>query len=98
MPRSVSKRTANCRAVCLLFLRLYLMPCSYVYRRRADLVLLFRSLFQMKAILLFALLIGTAAVVSAQAVPDRSDTQSWNDVQLTVPLSKKVDLVTKLTL
>lgn len=52
----------------------------------------------MKAILIVALLIGTAVVASAQAVPDRSDTQSWNDVQLTVPLSKKVDLVTKLTL
>ena len=35
---------------------------------------------------------------AAQTAPDRSDTQSWNDIQLTVPLAAKVDLVTKLTL
>ncbi|HQZ83477.1 MAG TPA: DUF2490 domain-containing protein [Pyrinomonadaceae bacterium] len=52
----------------------------------------------MKAILIFALFFSIPAIASAQTAPDRSDTQSWNDLQLTVPLSKKVDFVTKLSL
>jgi hypothetical protein len=34
----------------------------------------------------------------AQSPVPETDTQNWNDFQLTVPMSKKVDLVTQLTL
>ncbi|HMF57959.1 MAG TPA: DUF2490 domain-containing protein [Pyrinomonadaceae bacterium] len=44
--------------------------------------------------LMFMLLAACASVSSAQTQrPPRRDTQLWNDVQLAVPLSKKVDFV-----
>lgn len=52
----------------------------------------------MKLILIIALFLAFSIAAVAQSAPDRSDTQSWNDLQLTVPLSKKVDFVTKLSL
>ena len=36
-------------------------------------------------------------LVSAQALVDQNDTQSWNDVQLTVPITKQFDFYTALT-
>ena len=43
-------------------------------------------------------LIGSTGAVFGQALPSRSDTQNWNDVNLTVPLSKQVDYVMQGTL
>jgi len=43
-------------------------------------------------------LIGSTGAVFGQALPSRSDTQNWNDVYLTVPLSKQVDYVMQGTL
>jgi hypothetical protein len=39
-----------------------------------------------------------AAHVSAQSSVPETDTQSWNDLQLTVPMTKKVDFTTQVTL
>jgi Protein of unknown function (DUF2490) len=50
-----------------------------------------------KLILLFGLLGLSAFSASAQAVFDENDTQSWNDVQLTAPISKQLDLVAQGT-
>jgi hypothetical protein len=41
----------------------------------------------------FILLLLAASALSAQTQPSRSDVQSWNDVQLTVPVTKTVDFV-----
>jgi len=40
---------------------------------------------------------GAMAVAQTSRVP-KSDNQSWNDIQLTVPMLKKLDLMTQLTL
>ncbi|KXK04749.1 MAG: hypothetical protein UZ17_ACD001000752 [Acidobacteria bacterium OLB17] len=52
----------------------------------------------MKKLFLAIILFTFPSAALSQAAPDRSDTQSWNDIQLSIPLSKKVDLVTKLSL
>ena len=41
----------------------------------------------------FTLMLLAASGLSAQTQPSRSDVQSWNDVQLTVPVTKAVDFV-----
>ena len=43
-------------------------------------------------------LVGSSCVVFSQSPPSRSDTQNWNDVFFTVPLSKHVDYVMQGTL
>ncbi len=49
--------------------------------------------------LCFAVLSGRAAILAqSQAVQDDEDVQSWNDVQLTVPVTKRLDLVTSVTM
>jgi Protein of unknown function (DUF2490) len=54
---------------------------------------------KLKIPVLFAVLICSLVSVKAQTPPlaAQDDTQEWNDVQLTVPLSKKVDFVTVAT-
>jgi len=53
----------------------------------------------LNAITIFVfVLIGSTGAVFGQALPSRSDTQNWNDVNLTVPLSKQVDYVMQGTL
>ncbi|MBX3283206.1 MAG: DUF2490 domain-containing protein [Acidobacteria bacterium] len=52
----------------------------------------------MKTALITAILFFLPTFIIGQSAPDRSDTQSWNDFRLTVPLSKKVDLVTQFSL
>jgi Protein of unknown function (DUF2490) len=49
---------------------------------------------------IFTVLICSLVSVKAQTPPlvNQDDFQSWNDVQLTVPLSKKVDFVTQFTM
>lgn len=49
-------------------------------------------------ILFFALAAGAYSQIVAVPTADHDDTQSWNDLQLTVPVSKHFDLVAKLTL
>jgi hypothetical protein len=44
------------------------------------------------------ILIFAAAGFSQTAVQDDEDIQSWNDLQITVPLSKSVDFFTKFTM
>ncbi|HXH68782.1 MAG TPA: DUF2490 domain-containing protein [Pyrinomonadaceae bacterium] len=44
-----------------------------------------------KILLFFALISFGALFVDAQAVADEDDNQSWNDVQLSVPMSKEFD-------
>jgi len=39
------------------------------------------------------LVLGTNTVVRGQTIPSRQDTQNWNDIYLSVPLSKQVDYV-----
>ncbi len=41
----------------------------------------------------FTLMLLAGSGLSAQTQPSRSDVQSWNDVQLTVPVTKTVDFV-----
>jgi len=48
--------------------------------------------------LLLLLFLGANSPVCGQATPSRHDTQNWNDVYLTVPLSKQVDYVMQGTL
>ncbi|MEO7509891.1 MAG: DUF2490 domain-containing protein [Pyrinomonadaceae bacterium] len=48
--------------------------------------------------IILLLLLGAASSVGAQALAGHDDNQSWNDVQLTIPLAHKVDFVTQLTL
>ena len=53
----------------------------------------------MKLLLLSLItVVACTAHAAAQIRVPENDTQSWNDFQLTVPMSKKVDLVTLLTL
>jgi hypothetical protein len=44
------------------------------------------------------ILVGSSSVVLGQSLPSRSDTQNWNDVFFTVPLSKQADFVMQGTL
>jgi uncharacterized protein DUF2490 len=47
----------------------------------------------------FLLILGSLAIFAAgQIAQDDEDFQSWNDVQLTVPMSKLVDFQTKVTM
>ena len=39
------------------------------------------------------LILGISTVVRSQTLPSRQDTQNWNDIYLSVPLSKRVDYV-----
>lgn len=48
-------------------------------------------------ILIASLAIGVAAQITAVPI-DHEDLQSWNEVQLTVPMSKQVDFLSRLTL
>jgi hypothetical protein len=50
-----------------------------------------RALFRVAAA--FILLLPSAALLSAQTTPSRSDVQNWNDFQITVPVNKTVDFV-----
>ena len=53
----------------------------------------------MKPVMLSLIIVVVCVTHSAaQSRVPETDTQSWNDFQLTVPLSKKVDFVTQLTL
>ena len=47
---------------------------------------------------LAGILLGGGSRGSAQTPVPRADTQSWNDVQLTIPLSQKVDFLIQGTL
>lgn len=49
-------------------------------------------------LLLTAILLLTTGQARGQARVPKTDTQSWNDVQLTVPISKKVDFLIQGTL
>lgn len=52
----------------------------------------------MKKILLILLFAGFGAIFNqAQTVVDIDDNQFWNDVQLTVPMSKQIDFYTSVT-
>lgn len=53
-----------------------------------------------RALFIGLLFVATAAMLEAQATTptDNDDLQSWNDLQLTVALNKKVDFSTALTL
>jgi hypothetical protein len=55
---------------------------------------------KVKILSVFTVLICSLVSVKAQTPPliEQDDVQSWNDVQLTVPLSKKVDFVTQFTM
>lgn len=50
------------------------------------------------SILILTIFVASVFSARAQALVDRQDNQSWNDVQLTVPMTKKVDFWTSLTL
>jgi Protein of unknown function (DUF2490) len=53
----------------------------------------------MKALILsLPVVLASVAAVLGQSVPSQDDTQNWNDVFLTVPLSKQVDFVMQGTL
>lgn len=52
-----------------------------------------KKIFSILTVFLFC-----AAIIKAQTITDDADFQSWNDVQLTVPISKQFDFFTKLTL
>ena len=53
----------------------------------------------MKKIFLTLVLVGFGALLAdAQLITDDEDVQSWNDVQLTVPINKQFDFYTALTL
>lgn len=47
---------------------------------------------------LLLVVIACGVCIEAVRAQDDEDVQSWNDLQLTVPIEKKVDFVTKLTL
>lgn len=51
-----------------------------------------------KIILALAIIVFSVAQSEAQALADEEDVQSWNDVQLTVPMNKSFDFYTALTL
>ena len=42
-------------------------------------------------------IIACMTFAAAQNVIDKDDTQSWNDLQLTVPITKQFDFYTALT-
>lgn len=48
--------------------------------------------------LLAAMLLFAAGNAHAQALVPKTDTQNWNDVQVTIPMSKKVDFLVQGTL
>ncbi len=53
----------------------------------------------MRKIFLIAILIFAAArFAAAQVITDDEDIQSWNDVQISIPLNKQFDIYTALTL
>ena len=47
---------------------------------------------------LIVIVVLCAAQAAAQSVVPESDTQSWNDFQLTIPMTKRIDFVPQLTL
>lgn len=51
-----------------------------------------------KFIFVLAFICFAIFVVNAQTITDDEDIQSWNDVQLTIPMSKKFDLYTAVTM
>ena len=51
-----------------------------------------------KIFFVFALICFGALFTDAQTITDDEDVQSWNDVQLTVPMSKKFDFYTAITM
>jgi hypothetical protein len=51
-----------------------------------------------RILLAFAIIFFCATVGTAQLITDDEDIQSWNDVQLTVPLSKSFDFYTAVTM
>ncbi len=52
-----------------------------------------------RSILILILVVNCLALVgSAQSFADDEDVQSWNDVQLTVPVNEKVDVFVRGTL
>jgi len=53
---------------------------------------------RLSCFLLAATLADAASNTYAQSLVPKSDTQSWNDVQLTIPLGKKVDFIIQGTL
>jgi len=53
---------------------------------------------QLKLVLLAPILLGASATTYTQSRVPKADTQSWNDVQLTIPVSKKVDFLLQGTL
>jgi len=53
---------------------------------------------QLKLVLLAPILLGASAPTYTQSRVPKADTQSWNDVQLTIPVSKKVDFLIQGTL
>lgn len=50
-----------------------------------------------KIFLTLAVIILSAVFANAQALVDKADNQSWNDFQLTVPMTKQIDFYTSLT-
>ena len=54
--------------------------------------------FSLTPIFLTALIMCATGHALAQAPVPKTDTQSWNDVQLTIPVSKKVDFLIQGTL
>jgi len=51
----------------------------------------------MKSAVLF-LILACAASAAAQSPVPKTDTQSWNDFQFTIPMTKRIDFVPQLTL
>jgi Protein of unknown function (DUF2490) len=51
----------------------------------------------MKSAVLFLILLCAASATAQLRVPE-TDTQSWNDFQLAIPMTKKIDFVPQLTL
>ncbi len=68
--------------------------------RLADLTKNEVKQIKLKIATVFVILICCLVSVTAQTPPlvAQDDFQSWNDVQLTVPLSKKVDFITQFTM
>src|SRR5258707_8962846 len=50
------------------------------------------------SLLLIVIALCAGACAWAQTPVPKTDTQSWNDVQLTIPLSKKIDFLVQGTL
>jgi hypothetical protein len=55
------------------------------------------KLIRVALLLLIGMLFGFSQVTAQSRVPE-TDNQSWNDLQLTVPMTKKVDFTTQVTL